>query len=111
MSQHISGNITSNCYVGSHSHVNRRQRSHLSFDTSNLSSAVQIGQRLAVIGDEFNRAYEARIPNKMAHIIRESMYVYRSEPGRICHSLLLLAALAAVCGLLIKLGLDSIGRL
>ncbi|PIO30069.1 hypothetical protein AB205_0136500 [Aquarana catesbeiana] len=147
MSQHISGNITSNCYVGSHSHVNRRQRSHLSFDTSNLSSAVQIGQRLAVIGDEFNRAYEARIPNKMAHIIRESMrifstcqafvlnvlrsvknltsrvdhgvtpapgrtsLVYRSEPGRICHSLLLLAALAAVCGLLIKLGLDSIGRL
>lgn len=43
--------------------------------SSLYSSAVQIGQRLAVIGDEFNRAYEARIPNKMAHIIRESMYV------------------------------------
>ncbi|KAM5171904.1 uncharacterized protein ACMZJ9_004699 [Mantella aurantiaca] len=151
MSQRISGNITSNCYVGSHSHVSRRQQPLLSstsnIPTSNLSSAVQIGQRLAVIGDEFNREYEARIPNKMAHIIRESKrifsncqafvmsvlrsvknlasrvdhgvtptpgrtsLVYRSEPGGICHSLLLLAALAAVCMLIIKLGLDSVGRL
>ncbi|XP_068134268.1 uncharacterized protein [Hyperolius riggenbachi] len=149
MSQRTSGNVTSYCYVGLHRSPGRRQRPHLGLETPNstgltYSSAGQIGQRLAVIGDEFNRTYEARIHNKMAHVLRESIrifsncqglvsnvlrsvtnftsrvdhgvtptagrtsLVHRSTPGKLCHSLLFLAVLAAVCGLVFKLGLETI---
>lgn len=148
MPQHVPGSISSGCYVDSHSNPHSGLQNPSGPDTSNptdvnLSSAAQIGQRLAAIGDEFNRTFEKGFENKMADVIRQSIRIVGNcqnfalsllrsvknitsrvdhgvteTPGRgtlvstrdpvtIYPNLLLLAALVAVFGLVIKLGLDD----
>ncbi|CAH2278363.1 hypothetical protein AB205_0136500 [Pelobates cultripes] len=77
--RHISRNILLyDCHTGTQNHHRQAVQTEFSSDTSystdvNLSSAVQIGQRLAVIGDELNRTFETRRQSSMARVVRASM--------------------------------------
>ncbi|KAM3926682.1 uncharacterized protein RB166_009490 isoform 1-T2 [Leptodactylus fuscus] len=148
MPQYVPGSISPDCYDGSYTSPHSGFPNPSSPDTStpmdaNFSSAAQIGQRLAAIGDEFNRTYEKGFENKMAHAIRQSIRIVGNcqnfalsllrsvkniasrvdhganripgrrtlvstrDPVAVYPNLLLLAALVAVFGLVIKLGLDD----
>ncbi|MEE6477536.1 hypothetical protein FKM82_011543 [Ascaphus truei] len=79
--EHLSRTFAlSGCHIGAQSEQNHEFLAPLNSDTShtagvNLSSAVHIGQRLAVIGDELHRTYEQRFESKMALIVRASMRI------------------------------------
>ncbi|KAM4035201.1 uncharacterized protein ACNLHF_014368 [Anomaloglossus baeobatrachus] len=143
MPQHVPESISSGCYVIPHSHPQSGLQNTSNPADVTHSSAAQIGQRLAAIGDEFNRSYGKGFENKMAHVLRQSIRVVGNcqnfalsllrsvknitsrvdhgvtrTPGRralvstrgpvtVYPNLLLLAALVAVFGIIIKLGLDE----
>ncbi|KAM4677664.1 uncharacterized protein O3C94_009739 [Discoglossus pictus] len=81
MSRHISRNFAlSGCHVGTQREHHPEFRAPLTADTSytsevDLSSAVQIGQRLAVIGDELHRTCKSRHPSKIGHLVLASMRI------------------------------------